>query len=342
MKQFQFANPEFLYGLILVPILVGLFIIAWRMKKKAIATFGDFSLLSQLMPEVSSFRPVFKFGLILTAFSLIVLALARPQFGSKLQEVTRKGVEIIIALDVSNSMMAEDIRPNRLENAKQAISKLLDNLKDDKIGLIVFAGDAYVQVPITTDYSATKMFLSTVKTDYVENQGTAIGAAINLAMKSFSTQNEKNKSIIIITDGENHEDDAIGAAKEARNKGIVIHTIGMGLQQGSPIPIKGTGDFMKDNQGTVVVTKLDEKLLREVAAETNGIFVRASNSNSGLGNIYDEINKMEKHEITAKVFAEYDERFQYFIFVALFIVLLDFIILERRNRYLKKFDLFKN
>jgi len=340
MKQFQFANPEFLYGLIFIPILALLFFLAWQYKKKALRSYGDLKIIADLMPESSIFRQYFKFGLVLFALTMIILALARPQFGSKLQEVKRRGVEIIIALDVSNSMLAADLKPNRLENAKQSISKLLDNLKDDKVGLIVFAGDAYVQVPITTDYTSSKMFLSTVKTDYVQNQGTAIGAAIDLASKSFSPENQKNRAIIIITDGENHEDDAVSAAKEAKGKGISIFTIGMGLAQGAPIPENENGDFKRDNQGNVIVTKLDENMLQKIASAGNGMYIRASNSNSGLKNIYDEIDKMEKQELSSKVFSEYDDQFQYLIFFAFLALLIDFMLLERRNRYLKKIDFF--
>jgi Ca-activated chloride channel family protein len=254
MNQFQFAYPWVLYILFIIPFLVLIFLVTWKMRKKALDLFGSNQIINQLMPDVSSGRLVIKFSFMMMVLLLIIVALARPQFGSKMQEVKRQGVELMIALDVSNSMLAEDIRPSRLEKAKQAISRLLDNLKDDKIGLIVFAGDAYIQVPITTDYSATKMFLSTIKTDYIENQGTAIGSAIELGIRSFSSDNEKNKAIIIITDGENHEDDPVKAAQEAKSKGIIIHTIGMGLSQGAPIPVEGTSDFKKDNQGNVIIS----------------------------------------------------------------------------------------
>jgi Ca-activated chloride channel homolog len=341
MNQFQFAYPWVLYLLFILPVLVMLFILTWRMRKKSLDLFGSSEIINQLMPDVSSGRPILKFSIIMFVLLLAVIAIARPQFGSKMQEVKRQGVELMIALDVSNSMMAEDIKPSRLEKAKQAISRLLDNLKDDKIGLIVFAGDAYIQVPITTDYSATKMFLSTIKTDYIQNQGTAIGAAIDLASRSFSPDNEKNKAIIIITDGENHEDDPVKSAQEAKTKGMIVHTIGMGLAQGAPIPVEGTADFKKDNQGTVIISKLDEEMLMKIASAGNGIYVRANNISAGLSEVYDEINKMQKHEVKTKIFAEYDDQFQYIISFALVLLLIEFSILNRKNKYLKNINLFK-
>jgi len=274
------------------------------------------------------------------ALTLIIIAAARPQFGSKLREVKAEGVEIIIALDVSNSMLAEDIRPNRLEKAKRAISKLLDNLRNDKIGLIVFAGDAYTQVPITTDYTATKMFLSTINTDFVPKQGTAIDEAIQLAMKSYSPDNEQKKVLIIITDGENHEDNPVITAKEAKEMGILVYTIGMGLSKGSPIPIKGRSDYRKDVNGNVIITKLDETTLVSVAQAGGGIYIRANNAKVGLSKLYKEIEKLDKTELETVVYSEYEDNFQYFIGFALLFLLIEFIILERKNKRLKKLNLF--
>ena len=226
---FRFGNPEYLYLLLIIPVLILLFGLAQYYKKKALAKFGDMSVIEQLMPFVSKSRPVLKFVFLTIAIIAIILALADPQFGSKLEKVKRKGAEIIIALDVSNSMLAEDIKPNRLERAKQAISKLVDNMENDRIGLIVFAGDSYIQVPVTSDYTAAKMFLSSINTKIVSKQGTAIGSAIDLAMNSFTPESDMEKALIIITDGENHEDDAIKPAELAYEKGIAIHTIGMGV-----------------------------------------------------------------------------------------------------------------
>lgn len=334
------ANPEYLYALILIPVFILIYIISVHLKKKSMDKFGENQVIKGLIPLVSKRRPTFKFILNMFALALIIIAAARPQFGSKLKEVKTKGVEIIIALDVSNSMLAQDIRPNRLRKAKRAIARLLDNLKDDKIGLIVFAGDAYTQVPITSDYTATKMFLSTINTDFVPKQGTAIGEAIHLAMKSYSPDNDKKKVLIIITDGENHEDNPVEAAKEAKEKGILVYTIGMGLSKGAPIPIKGSSDYRKDRSGKVIITKLDEGSLVKIAQAGGGIYIRANNAKVGLSALYNEIEKLDKTELETKVYSEYEDTFQYFIGFALFFLLLDFVILEKKNKKLEKIKLF--
>jgi Ca-activated chloride channel family protein len=337
---FHFANPEYLYALILVPVFIIVYIINISLKKKSLEKFGEYDVIKGLMPLVSKRRPLFKFILMIIALALIVFAAARPQFGSKLREVKAEGVEIIIALDVSNSMLAEDIRPSRLKKAKRAIARLLDNLKNDKIGLIVFAGDAYTQVPITTDYTATKMFLSSINTDFVPKQGTAISEAIRLAMKSYSPDNEQKKVLIILTDGENHEDDPINAAKEAKEKGILVNTIGMGLNKGVPIPVKGSTDYRKDANGNVIITKLDEATLVKVAQAGGGIYTRSNNAKVGLSNLYKEIEKLDKSELETVVYSEYEDNFQYFIGFALLLLLIEFIILERKNKRFKKLNLF--
>ena len=339
---FQFAQREYLYALIIIPIVILLFAIAWQLRKRALKKFGDTNIIKVLMEDVSTQRPIWKFGIIMLALGFLIVGLAGPQLGSKLKEVKRKGVELVIALDVSNSMMAEDIQPNRLERSKRAISKLLDELHNDKIGLIVFAGEAYVQLPITTDYAAAKMFLSTVSTKVVPTQGTAIGAAIELGMKSFTSEVDKNKAIIIITDGENHEDDAIAKAQEAVDKGILVHTIGMGLPKGAPIPIgnSGNSNFRTDRTGQVVISKLDETMLQQIASAGQGKYIRANNSQTGLKKLFEEINRMEQTEIESQAYSEYEDRFQYFIAVALLLLFLEFIILERKNKYLKGIRLF--
>ena len=338
---FRFAHPDLLYLLAVIPLLVVFFVVVRTRKKKAIAEFGNPELLATLMPLQSYKREAAKFVMVLIALFFVILGVAGPQFGSKLQQVKREGVELIIALDVSNSMMAEDIKPSRLAAAKQAISRMTDKLTDDKVGLIVFAGDAYVQLPITTDYSSAKLFLSGISTDIAPIQGTAIGAAIDLASKSFTPETEASKAIIVITDGENHQDDAVAAAKAAREKGIYVHTIGMGLPQGAPIPEKGNpGQFMKDGQGNVVISKLDETTLREIAKAGEGIFVRASNTNVGLNTLLDEINEMDKTLLEEQVFSDYAEKYQYFLLLALLFVLVDFMILERKNKNLLKVNIF--
>jgi Ca-activated chloride channel family protein len=342
MEMFRFAHIEFLWGLLIIPLLTLFFIWARFARKRALKRFGNPQTIKELMPFVSKSRPVFKFFLLMLALAFFIVGTARPQFGSKLKKVQREGIELIIALDVSNSMLAEDIQPNRLERAKRAISRLVDRLKDDKIGLIVFAGEAYTQLPITSDYNSAKLFLEAVNTQIVPRQGTAIGAAINMAMRSFTQAGNANKAIVIITDGENHEDDPVSAAQEAAKNGIVIHTIGMGLPQGSPIPVlrNGQTDYLQDNDGNVVVTKLDEITLEEISAAGNGIYVRANNAQVGLNALFDEINKMEKEEMETLVYSEYDDQFQYFFAIGLFLLLLEFIILERKNRYLMKVNLF--
>lgn len=339
---FRFANPDYLYALLIIPALIGLFIVAMHIRKRRISEFGNPELLQQLMPGVSKSRGWIKSIILLIAITFMVFGLARPQFGSKLTEAKRKGIEIIIALDVSNSMLAQDIQPNRLDRAKQAISRLVDQLANDRIGLIVFAGDAYVQLPVTNDYSSAKMFLSSISPGMVPKQGTAIGSAINLAVNSFSPQSETSKVIVIISDGENHEDDPVTAAQRAyAEKGVVIHAIGIGSPKGAPIPF-GTGnrDFLRDKDDNIVVTKLDEETLSKVAVSGGGKYLRASNAQIGLLPIFEEINRMERIEFKDKVFSEYDDQFQYLFGLALLLLIIEFFVLERKNKLIKRLNLF--
>jgi len=313
-----------------------------RFRKRSLKRFGDPEILNQLMPFLSVNRPVVKFLFILFALVFIILGMARPQFGSKLEEIKRKGIEIVIALDVSNSMLAEDIHPNRLEKAKQAIARLVEKLADDKIGLIVFAGDAYVQMPVTSDYTSVKMFLSSINTQIVPKQGTAIGSAIDLGINSFSPDNKISKALIIITDGEDHNDDAVPLAREAAEKGIVIYAIGVGTPNGTPIPVYSGNQrsFRKDRQGNVIMTKLNEKILQEITDAGNGSYIRATNNRLGLNMLFDRISSIEKKELETRIYSEYDEKFQYMIGLALILILFDFILLERKNKYLKDIKLF--
>lgn len=343
MNSFRFGNPEMLPLLAIIPLLIALYILAVYLRKKSIDKYGNFELLKQLMPNYSKGRLNVKFIIFLLSLSSLLIAICRPQFGSKLEEAKRSGVEIVIALDVSNSMLAEDIQPNRLERAKRSISKMIDKLQNDKIAIIVFAGDSYTQLPMTTDFGAAKMFLNTINTSFVPKQGTAIGSAIDLAIHSFSPESTAGKAIIIITDGENHEDDALAKVKEAQERGIVIHTIGMGSVQGAPIPVYNKyrqKDFRKDRSGNVVITKLDEKSLQEIAMQGQGVYVRASNATTGLGVIYDKIQDMDKAELESVVYTEFDEQFQYFIAIALFLIILDFCILERKNKFTRNIKIF--
>ena len=252
--------------------------------------------MAQLMPDVSKYRPDVKFWLLFTAIGLFAVLLARPQFGSKLETVKRKGVEVMIALDISNSMLAQDVQPSRLEKAKRLISKLVDGMENDKVGMIVFAGDAFTQLPITSDYISAKMFLESISPSLISKQGTAIGAAINLAARSFTPQEGVGRAIVVITDGENHEGGAVEAAKEAAKKGIQVNVLGVGLPDGAPIPIEGSNDFRRDREGNVIVTRLNEAMCQEIAKEGNGIYVRVDNSNSAQKAINQEVNKMAKSE----------------------------------------------
>jgi Ca-activated chloride channel homolog len=343
MQLFRFANPDYLYLLLLLPVMALLFLINEVRKRRARKRLGDARLVETLMPELSDTRSIVKFILLLFAVLAGVIILARPQFGSRIEDVKKQGVEVIIALDVSNSMLSEDIQPDRLTRAKQAISRLVDNLDNDKIGLIVFAGDAYTQIPITTDYVSAKMFLSTIGPDMVPKQGTAIGAAINLGMKSFSPGEGKSKAIIIITDGENHEDNPVSAAEEAAKAGIIIHTIGIGSTEGVPVPVNVSGrkEYLKDVDGNTVISKLDEDILKKIAMSTDGSYVRASNTNIGLDQIFSDIRKMKKQELESTQYTEYNDQFQIFAAIALFLLVADFIIMDRKNRRLANIRLFK-
>lgn len=339
---FRFANPEYLYLLLTIPILLGLFVWANKRQQKNLQLFGNPKLLTPLMPNASYVRPQIKFYLMLTALILIIFALSRPQFGAKLSTVKKQGIEAMIVLDVSNSMLAQDVQPNRLENSKMILSKLIDNMSDDKIGLIVFAGDAFTQIPITADYISAKMFLSSISPNMVARQGTAIGTAIDMAIHAFGEENNKiARTIIVITDGENHEDDAIGAAKLAHEKGISINVIGMGKSEGSPIPIPGTMSFRKDKEGNVVVSKLNETMCRQIAEAGGGIYVRADNSNIAWKAIEKEINQMSKSDLETKVYSEYDEKFFIFAWIAFFLLLIEFHLLNRKNKELNKYNFFE-
>ena len=338
---FRFSHPEILYLLLIVPVFILFFVLMKKKKNEAITEFGDWALLKPLMPLYSPFRENVKFIMLLLVVFFLVIAAAGPQFGSRLQQVKAEGVEMEILLDVSNSMLSEDIKPNRLERSKLAISRIVDKLGNDKMGLIVFAGDAYVQIPMTTDYSAAKMFLSEINTKIVPVQGTAIGRALEMATKSFSENEKVSKVIIIITDGENHQDNAIEAAKKAKAQGIVIHTIGMGSEQGAPIP-DGSGGYRKDASGKTVVSKLDEQTLKKIAGIGEGMYIRASNANIGLNTIVREIERMEKGEIEENVYTDYDDKFHYFLWIALLLSFVELFYLARRNKYFMKINIFKH
>ncbi|MBP6978779.1 MAG: VWA domain-containing protein [Lentimicrobiaceae bacterium] len=339
----RFAHPGLLYLLLLVPVFIMAFILLLQWKKQAWKKFGDFRILSRLVPDYSRSRLVIKFIFLLMAMIFLIIGLADPQVGSKLVKAERKGIDIMLALDVSNSMLAEDIQPSRLERSKQSISKLIDELRSDRIGIIVFAGKAYTQLPITTDYSAAKMFLSTISVEAVPVQGTAIGEAIELASNSFDESAQHSKAIIMITDGENHEGDALTIAKEAADKGIHIYTIGMGLPEGAPIPVfqgQNKIGYKKDRQGNTIVTKLNETMLQQIASAGQGVYVRASNASAGLSKIFDEINELNKTEIDSMMFSDYEDRFQYFLAVSLIFLILELMVVERKSKWIRNLNLF--
>lgn len=343
MEYFRFAHSGYLYALLLIPVFIGVFWMMMHWRKKALNRFGENSLLSRLIPEKSGKRPVLKFVILMLAFIFLVVGLANPQVGSKLEKAERKGIDLMIALDVSNSMLAEDIKPNRLARAKQAISRLLDKLQGDRVGLVVFAGKAYIQLPITTDYAAARLFLNSVETDILPVQGTAIADAIRKSVASFQ-ENDHQRAVVVITDGENHEGDAIEAVKEAVEKGITVYTIGMGLPDGAPIPVYNRYGNMvgykKDNMGGTVVTKLNENMLRQLASAGNGTYVRANNTEAGLNKIFEEINKMEKKEFESRVFSDYEDRFQYFMAIAVFLLIIEIFIVDRKSRWWSRIKLF--
>lgn len=335
---FRFANIEYLYLLLAIPVMTGLYVWSNIVRRRRLARFGNPETVALLMPESSKGRRTTKFVIFLSALAMLIVAAARPQFGSKLKEVEREGVEIMVAVDVSNSMLAEDFEPNRLERTKYAVSRVLDGLTEDKIGVIVFAGDAYVQLPITSDYVTARNFVNQISPSLVTKQGTAIGAAINLAASSFSSQSEHSRVIILVTDDENHEDDALAAAEHAAQQGISIYTIGIGTPEGAPIRMGN--DYIRDNKGEIVVSKLDEEGLQKIAAVTGGAYVRATSQSMRLQEVIDMINRTEKSKFSAEVFEEYNERYQYPLAAALALLILELLILPRRNRVLAKFNVF--
>lgn len=340
----RFEHPEMLYLLAAIPVMLIIFMISNHLKDKALSKFVSPALMPILVPHGSKARPWLKFTLLSLTWIFAVLALANPQSGAKLIEAKREGIDIFIALDVSNSMMAEDITPNRLDRVRHNISRLIDRLKGDRIGLIVFAGKAYVQLPLTTDYAAARLFLNTVRPDMIPVQGTALAEAIRLSIQSFDSET-RNKSIIIISDGEDHEQGAIEAANEAREAGIRIFTIGMGSPEGVPIPIynqfgKQTG-YRKDRQGNTVVTRLNEGVLQQIAAAGNGTYTRANSVRGGLDQIMSELEKIEKSVIETKSYTEYNSHYQGFALLAIMFLAIEQLLAWRRSEIESKINIFK-
>ena len=339
---FRFANIEMLWWLMTIPAFIIGYIIYTRRKRKQLAEFGDAALIAELMPDASKTRPIVKFCFVLTALTLLIIAAARPQYGQSEKTVKRQGIEVMIALDISNSMMAEDVAPNRLDRAKQMLSKMIDRMVDDKVGLVVFAGEAYTQLPITCDYVSAKMFLSNISPALIPTQGTAIGAAIETVIRSFGTQQtDAGRAVILITDGENHEDDAIAAARHAQEQGIQVFVVGIGKPEGSPIPIPGTNNYIKDRTGQVVVSKLNEDMCQQIAQAGNGIYVRCDNTNTAMQALQKELDHIATADLETKVYADYNEQYQSFVLIALLLLTISFFIFDRKNQRLAKMDLFK-
>ena len=325
-----FAAPHYLLLLLLIPFFfLGMGLWLWG-RRRRLRRFGDEALVNELMPSWSRGKLWVRTVLLSLAFFFFVIGLSRPQIGAKLKDHKIKGAEIMIVLDVSNSMLAQDYSPDRLERAKLAISRITDKLKDDRIGLIVFAGTSFVQLPITSDYVSAKMFLNSISTESIPIQGTAIGDAISTAVRGFSAQSEHSRAIIVSTDGENHEDDAVAAAKQAAEAGIKVYTIGVGSADGQPIPMNG--ELLKDKDGNIVVTRLDEETLRKVASAGGGAYVHAGNDEFGLTPIISDIRKMEDEEYNSVVFEEYNEQFMYFLGIALVFFVLEMLVGDRRAR----------
>lgn len=343
---FKFENTEYFYAFALIPLCVLIYVWYVFKTRRNLKKLGDSALIRQLVPDVSKAKKTTRFILFTLGMGLLILGICNLQTGTKTQDVKREGADIMVCLDVSNSMMAQDLTPNRLERAKIALEKMIDGLQGDRLGIVVFAGEAYVQLPITTDYGAAKLFLESINPKIVPVQGTNIAAAINTSLESFGKDEGKNKAIVIITDGEqNEEDDAVSVAEEAAKKNITIHTIGVGSESGVPIPNMVNGvpaGYKKDKQGNTVVTKLDPKILQDIAAATNGVYVQATSSDIGLDAIMDKIAEMDKKSMESKMYTDYEDQFQWFLGAALLLLVAEALLSERVSRLWKKLNLFKD
>ena len=337
---FRFENPIYLWLLLIIPFLVFLWLIMWKNRKRKLRAIGDDRLITYLMPDVSKYRPIVKFILLLSVLALLIVMLARPQMGSNISHEKRNGIETIIALDVSNSMMAQDVVPSRLEKSKLLVENLVDNFTNDKVGLIVFAGDAFVQLPITSDYVSAKMFLQNIDPSLIATQGTDIAGAIRLAMKSFTQQEKIGRAIIVITDGEDHEGGATEAAKSAKERGVNVFILGVGSTNGAPIPT-GNGDYLKDVSGQTVMTRLNEVMCKQVAQAGSGTYIHVDNTSDAQEKLNDELTKLQKGETNSVVYSAYDEQFIAFGILALLLLIAEICILESKNPLLKNVRLFK-
>lgn len=336
---FRFEEPTYLYLLAALPLIAILRWVLERKQLKRLKLFGDPTLLRHLMPDVSKMRPVVKFWMLLAAMALIIVMMARPQMGTRISHEKRTGIESIIAMDISNSMLAEDVTPSRLDRTKMMVENLVDNFTDDKIGLIVFAGDAFVQLPITSDYVSAKMFLSEIEPSLIATQGTDIATAINMAANSFTQQQGVGKAIIVITDGEDHEGGALEAAKAAKKKGMRVYVLGVGSDKGAPIPL-GNGDYMKDRTGNTVMTKLNEEMCRQIAEAGGGAYIHVDNNTNAQRQLDNELAKLSKKEMQSTIYSDYDEQFQAFGIIAIILLILEICILESKNPIARRLNIF--
>lgn len=337
---FRFEDPAYLYLLISLPLLILIRMYGLRKRKKQLKEFGDILLVKELMPNVSGGRRELKFWLMLTAVALIAIMLARPQMGTKISQDKRQGIEVMIALDISNSMKAEDVAPSRLDKSKMMIENLVDNFTDDKVGLVVFAGDAFIQLPITSDYVSAKMFLQNIDPSLIASQGTNLAEAVGLSSRSFTKQDNVGRAIIVITDGEDHEGGAVEAAKQAKKNGMRVFVLGVGSTKGTPIP-DGNGGYMKDNTGQVVMSALNEEMCKQVAEAGGGAYIHVDNNNLAQRQLDNEISKLQKGDIMNVVYSEYDEQFQAVGILLIIILIVETIVLESKNPLLRKVKLFK-
>ncbi len=340
---YQLDEKIWFWTLGIIPVIVLFFLVLQFWKYKTQKKFGDKSLLKRLSPDTSFFKSALKIVLLSLAFLCLSIALVNPKIGTKLETVKREGVDIVFAVDVSKSMLAEDIAPNRLEKAKQLVTQIINNLASDRVGIIAYAGKAFPQLPITTDYASAKMFLNNMNTDMLSSQGTAINEAIKLATTYFDDEEQTNRVLIIISDGEDHSEAAIDLAEEANEEGIRIFTIGVGDVKGGPIPLKRNGvvvSYKKDNQGETVITKLNEETLKGIAEEANGAYINGKITNDVVENIREILNQMDKTEFEAKQFADFKDQFQWFLGFGIFFLFLDIFLLERKTAWLKKLNLF--
>lgn len=337
---FRFEDPRYLWLLLLIPVLAIVRAVCMRRRMKKLRRFGDVGLLRQLAPDVSKYRPAVKFWLIQASLTLMIVMLARPQSGATISKDNRTGIEIIIAFDISNSMLAEDVEPSRLERGKMLVENLIDRFKDDRLGLVVFAGDAFVQLPLTSDCMSAKMFLQDINPSLIETQGTDIGEAIRLSLHSFTKDKDTGKAIIIITDGEDHEGGAEDMAKEAEGKGVKVFILGVGSPHGAPIPVGG-GDYLKDNSGQVVMTSLNEDMCRKIAGAGKGMYIHVDNANVVENRLAQELKKLQKGEINGIVYKDFDEQFQAVGIIVLLLLVVEAVTLDARKGFFHRITLFK-